>query len=116
MKDPEPTEFSSRRADPALRASPSLSARQRLADIERLDAAMKGLHDAIHALVTTCRDDDVFRTAMISLVEAELLRFRRLSSLGATLRLRPSNRWSGQFYRAIARATDHAAFDNDDAT
>lgn len=81
--------------------------------MERLDAATRGLHEAVNALVTTCRDDDVFRTAMIALVESELLRFRRLSSLGARLRLAPSNHWSGQFFQALTQATDRSTYDDD---
>lgn len=76
--------------------------------MERLDAATAGLVDAIRKLVAECREDDVFRTATLALVEAEGRRYRRLAAASASLRLRPSNHFSGQFFRALQRATEHA--------
>ena len=102
-------QYSSRRADPALRSRRPLSAEERAIDLQRLDAATASLHDAVHALVATCKDDDVFRTAVLGLVEAEVRRFRRLAAVGGALREHPSNRWSGQFFKAITESAERVA-------
>lgn len=102
-------QYSSRRADPALRTPRALSADERALDVERLDAATAGLDEAVRALAGICRDDDVFRAAVLGLVEAEVRRFRRLAAVGTSLRSRPSNRWSGEFFKAITESAERIA-------